>query len=134
MSFQRDSAGRKLIRQIGETVTLAHILDSVGRLTRRDITTRDRSLQRRDYTYRADGSFARIGDQLAGASTYGLDAVGRITGVRAANWTEQYAYDAAGNQTSTVWPSGHAGHEATGARTYLLIRNSLGSRPLTVCE
>ncbi|MFF3781132.1 putative T7SS-secreted protein [Streptomyces sp. NPDC001933] len=119
VSFQRDSAGRELIRHIGETVTLANVLDSAGRLARQDITTRGRSLQRRDYTYRADGSLARIGDQLAGASTYGLDAVGRVTEVRAANWTEQYAYDAAGNQTSAVWPSGHTGHEATGARTYL---------------
>ncbi|MEE1808465.1 putative T7SS-secreted protein [Streptomyces sp. BE133] len=116
--FERDSAGRELIRHIGETITLTHLLDSSGRLARQDITTRGRSLQRRDYTYRADGSLARISDQLNGSSAYDLDVVGRIAEVRAANWTEQYAYDAAGNQTSAMWPSGHAGHEATGARTY----------------
>ncbi|MFD8824851.1 hypothetical protein ACFV1C_21155 [Streptomyces sp. NPDC059605] len=80
--------------------------------------TRGRSLQRRDYIYRADGSIAKIGDQLNGSSAYDLDAVGRITEVHAVNWAEQYAYDAAGNQTSAMWPSGHAGHEATGAHAY----------------
>ncbi|MFE3591547.1 DUF6531 domain-containing protein, partial [Streptomyces niveus] len=115
---ERDSAGRELIRHIGETVTLTNVLDSAGRLARRDIVAHGRRLQRRDYNYRADGSLARIGDQLAGTSAYDLDAVGRVTEVRAANWTEQYAYDAAGNQTSATWPSGHPGYEATGARTY----------------
>ncbi len=62
--FERDSAGRELIRHIGETITLTHLLDSAGRLARQDIKTRGRSLQRRDHTCRADGSLARIGDQL----------------------------------------------------------------------
>ncbi|MEW1686951.1 putative T7SS-secreted protein [Streptomyces sp. NPDC091263] len=118
VSFERDPAGRELVRHINETITLAHTLDSSGRLATLDITARGRRLQRRDYAYRADGSIARVGDQLAGESAYDLDAVGRITDVHASGWTERYAYDAAGNQTSANWPSSLLGHEAAGERSY----------------
>ncbi|MFD5779812.1 putative T7SS-secreted protein [Streptomyces sp. NPDC126933] len=116
--FERDSVGRELIRHIGEVITLTHVRDSAGRLARQDVTARGQSVQRREYTYRADGSLVGIDDQLAGASAYGMDSVGRVTDVHAANWAERYAYDVAGNQTSATWPSGHSGHEATGERTY----------------
>lgn len=118
VSFERDYAGRELIRHIGETVTLKHTLDATGRLAVQDIKARGERLQHRDYSYHADGSVARIGDQLAGSTTYNLDAVGRVTEVHAAHWTERYAYDAAGNQTSATWSSGSWGNEATGARSY----------------
>ncbi|MET7366450.1 putative T7SS-secreted protein [Streptomyces sp. NPDC005566] len=118
LSFERDLAGRELVRHISETITLTHTLDASGRLAVQDVTARGKRLQRRDYSYHADGSVARTVDQLAGARTYDLDAVGRVTEVHAANWTEQYAYDAAGNQTSATWSSSTWGHEATGARSY----------------
>ncbi len=38
--------------------------------------------------------------------------------MHAANWTETYAYDESGNQTSASWPTTHPSHEATGPRTY----------------
>jgi YD repeat-containing protein len=41
-----------------------------------------------------------------------------VTAVRAADWTESYAYDEAGNRTQATWPSGHPGQEAVGARAY----------------
>ncbi|NUK88479.1 RHS repeat-associated core domain-containing protein [Streptomyces lunaelactis] len=47
-----------------------------------------------------------------------MDAAGRVTAVHATNWTERYAYDAAGNQTEASWPASHPGQEATGARAY----------------
>nr|WP_051782025.1 MULTISPECIES: RHS repeat-associated core domain-containing protein [unclassified Streptomyces] len=56
---------------------------------------------------------------LAGERTYELDPVGRVTAVSAADWTERYAYDAAGNQTDADWPEAWpGGSDATGPRTY----------------
>jgi YD repeat-containing protein len=57
-------------------------------------------------------------DRLSGSRTFDLDRVGRVTAVHAPSWTERYAYDDAGNQTSASWPSGHPGREATGSRAY----------------
>jgi RHS repeat-associated protein len=41
-----------------------------------------------------------------------------VTAVHAANWTERYAYDEAGNQTAATWPANHPGQEAVGERAY----------------
>ncbi|MFI1223783.1 MULTISPECIES: hypothetical protein [unclassified Streptomyces] len=38
--------------------------------------------------------------------------------VEAVNWNESYAYDPAGNQSATEWPSSHPGHATTGPRSY----------------
>ncbi|GAB2929999.1 putative T7SS-secreted protein [Streptomyces heilongjiangensis] len=119
VDFTYDEAGRELTRRIGETVTLAHTFDSVGRLTTQSVTgTSGRSIQHRAYTYRADGNLTGIDDQLSGTRHFDLDTTGRVTAVHAANWTERYAYDEAGNQTSASWPSDHPGQEATGLRAY----------------
>ncbi|MEU2428189.1 putative T7SS-secreted protein [Streptomyces sp. NPDC007861] len=118
LTFEHDAAGRELTRHIGGTVTLRHTFDALGRLTDLHVTAADRSLQRRGYTYRADGHLVGIDDQLSGTRRFDLDAVGHVTAVHAANWTERYAYDAAGNQTAASWPASHPGHEATGARAY----------------
>jgi YD repeat-containing protein len=77
-----------------------------------------RRLQRRAYTYRADGNLTAIDDDLNGTRRFDVDVVGRVTAVHAENWTETYAYDEAGNQTSATWPSTRPGHESTGDRTY----------------
>ncbi|MDJ1137627.1 putative T7SS-secreted protein [Streptomyces iconiensis] len=75
-------------------------------------------IQRREYTYRADGYLTGVNDLLSGRSTYDLNAVGRVTAVHARGWTERYAYDEAGNQTEASWPPDHASPEAIGPRTY----------------
>ncbi|MEV0924591.1 putative T7SS-secreted protein [Streptomyces spongiicola] len=118
IGFERDPAGRELARRIGGTVTLHHAFDPMGRLTEQHLTGTDGSLQRRGYTYRADGYLVGIDDLPSGTRTFDLDAAGRVTAVHAANWTERYAYDAAGNQTEASWPAAHPGHEATGPRSY----------------
>ncbi|GCB46360.1 putative T7SS-secreted protein [Streptomyces sp. NL15-2K] len=118
-----DLAGRELARHVGETVTLEHGFDSLGRLTAQSVTGAEgRTVQSRTYTYRADGNLTGIDDQLSGTRRFDLDAAGRVTAVHAANWTETYAYDAAGNQTSASWPTDHPGQEATGAREYVGTR------------
>ncbi|WP_406269338.1 DUF6531 domain-containing protein [Streptomyces sp. NBC_00191] len=118
LTFKHDAAGRELARHIGETVTLRHAFDAMGRLTDQHIVGQGGDLQRRAYVYRADGNLVGIDDQLSGPRTFDLDAAGRVTAVYAANWTERYAYDAAGNQTAASWPASHPGQEATGARAY----------------
>lgn len=62
-------------------------------------------LQHRTYTYRADGALTGVDDQLRGPRTFDLDAAGRVTAVQAADWTESYAYDPAGNLTDAHWPA-----------------------------
>ncbi|MFF1844030.1 putative T7SS-secreted protein [Streptomyces sp. NPDC058217] len=118
LTFEHDTAGQELIRRIGGIVTLASQYDLLGRLTAQQVTTADRSIQRRDYSYRADGNLIGIDDQLSGARRFDLDAAGRVTGVHAKGWREQYAYDEAGNQTHATWPVSHPGKEAMGQRTY----------------
>ncbi|MGW7522944.1 putative T7SS-secreted protein [Streptomyces sp. NPDC054783] len=119
IDFKHDEAGRELSRHIGETITLRHTFDAVGRLTSQSVAgIEDRRLQQRTYTYRADGNLIGIDDQLSGSRRFDLDATGRVTAVHAANWTERYAYDEAGNQTQASWPSDHPGAEATGPRSY----------------
>ncbi len=123
IDFTYDVAGRELSRHIGETVTLEHAFDELGRLTTQSVTgAGDHTVQSRTYTYRADGNLTGIDDQLSGTRRFDLDAAGRVTAVHAANWTETYAYDAAGNQTSASWPATHPGGEATGAREYVGTR------------
>ncbi|MFF1708776.1 RHS repeat-associated core domain-containing protein [Streptomyces sp. NPDC058268] len=55
---------------------------------------------------------------MSGTRRFDLDMAARVTAVHAADWTESYAYDVAGNLTQAEWPRSHAGHEATGARDY----------------
>lgn len=119
MAFDHDAVGQEITRRIGDAVTLASLYDHIGRLTTQHVTGAGHSIQRRDYTYRADGNVIGVDDQLAGAKTFDLDPTGRVTAVYAAGWTERYAYDEAGNQTDASWPSTHAGQEAAGTRDYI---------------
>lgn len=114
-----DAAGRELTRRTVVFLTLNSTYDARGRLvTQSAIGPNDRTLQRRAYAYRGDGHLAVLDDQLNGRRSFDLDAVGRVTAVRAEGWTETYAYDAVGNQTHASWPAPHPGQEATGDRTY----------------
>ncbi|MFJ9818298.1 putative T7SS-secreted protein [Streptomyces sp. NPDC101151] len=119
IDFIYDEAGRELSRHIGGTITLGHTFDALGRLTTQSVTdVGGRAVQHRAYAYRADGNLVGIEDTLNGSRRFDLDAAGRVTAVHAANWTERYTYDEAGNQTQASWPTNHPGQEAVGTRTY----------------
>lgn len=91
----------------------------MGRRTVQSVVGQDgRTLQRRGYSYRADGYLSGIDDSLTGPRTFTLDTAARVTAVDAASWSERYAYDEAGNQTHASWPTRHPGAEAQGERTY----------------
>lgn len=119
LAFTHDGMGRELTRRVGETLTLTNAYDAVGHLSKQELVGPAHTcIQRRAYTYRADGHLTGMEDQLSGARHFDLDAAGRVTAVRAAGWTETYAYDEAGNQTDATWPAAMPGQEATGPRAY----------------
>lgn len=118
IDFTHDAAGRELARVFGDAITMTSAWDEAGRLATQQISAGGRDVNSRAYSYRADGQLTSVVDRLSGSRTFDLDRVGRVTAVHAQGWTERYAYDDAGNQTSASWPSGHPGHEATGSRAY----------------
>ncbi|CAM5515703.1 hypothetical protein SAVIM338S_03857 [Streptomyces avidinii] len=128
LTFERDAVGHELTRRVGDHTELRQTFDAVGRLTTRHITGSDqRTLVRRGYSYRADGNLLGIDDAETGPRTFTLDAASRVTAVDAASWSERYAYDEAGNQTSAAWPE-QLGAEATGERVYTGTRINRAGR------
>ncbi|WP_371624828.1 DUF6531 domain-containing protein [Streptomyces sp. NBC_01116] len=118
VTFAYNAIGREVQRAFGDTATLTSAWDEAGRLSAQHLLAGDRLVNRRSYSYRADGHLEALDDASRGLHRFGLDEAGRVTKVTAANWTETYAYDTAGNQTSASWPSFHPGSDATGAREY----------------
>nr|WP_308310656.1 RHS repeat-associated core domain-containing protein [Streptomyces sp. GbtcB6] len=119
IGFVYDAAGRELTRTVDGALTLEQGYDPTGRLTNQTLTDAQGSLiQHRTYRYRADGGVIGIDDRLAGTRSFELDGAGRVTAVRAEDWTERYAYDEMGNQTTAEWPTAHEEPGATGDREY----------------
>ncbi|NEE41917.1 hypothetical protein G3M53_93280, partial [Streptomyces sp. SID7982] len=85
----------------------------------------DRVLQRRTYTYGLDGHLSSAEELNGGLKRLEVSRDGRVTGVTAENWSEQYAYDEAGNQTSGSWPGAGA---ASGPREYAGTRITRAGR------
>jgi RHS repeat-associated protein len=118
IDFAYDAAGHEYERTIGDRLTLTSARDSEHRLTSQILRSERSVLQRRDYTYRGDGTVTGVDDQLNGPRAFDLDAAGRVTAVHAATWTESYAYDPVGNLTEADWPTTGPAEAAVGARTY----------------
>ncbi|MEV7029394.1 DUF6531 domain-containing protein [Streptomyces sp. NPDC093272] len=119
-AFAHDGLGRETTRTMGPALTLTHAWDSGDRLTEQRTTSggSTRPLTHRTYTYRPDGHVTALDDRVTGRRTFGLDPAGRVLEVRAEGWTESYAYDEQGNQTSATWPDRYSAEEARGARTH----------------
>ncbi|MBO8195214.1 type IV secretion protein Rhs [Streptomyces oryzae] len=119
LSSSYDAAGRERQRSLGESLSLTWAWDPAGRLTGQSVLggAADANWQR-SYTYRPDGHLIAVDDSREGTRRFALDAAGRVTRVDAKGWTESYAYDEAGNQTTADWPAAHASPEARGPRTY----------------
>ncbi|WP_371774542.1 putative T7SS-secreted protein [Streptomyces sp. NBC_01438] len=118
ITFTYDAAGREVERVFKDIFTQTSTWDEVGRLSAQRFTAGSRTLNEYTYAYRADGRLIATSDRTSGTRTFDLDPVGRVTAVHARGWSERYAYDASGNQTSASWPDSHPGHEATGPRAY----------------
>ncbi|OXM74968.1 MULTISPECIES: DUF6531 domain-containing protein [Amycolatopsis] len=120
ITFAHDAAGRETERRCG-AATLSQTWTETHRLHTQVLTAAGggrgpRVTQRRAFTYRADGGITAIVDQLTGPRQYSLDALGRVTEVRAPGGTERYTYDPAGNITFAASPGD--GQDSAGPRAY----------------
>ncbi len=119
IEFDYDSTGNEVVRRIGSGLELTQSFDDLGRLTEQAVLgSGERVLQQRRYSYRADGHVLQLEDRLNGHQRFTLDPMGRVTEMRAAGWSERYAYDAAGNQTDAAWPAFSADETSAGPRSY----------------
>ena len=118
LDFAYDAAGHEAERVIGRQLALVSTWNTEHRLTSQTLRTDESVLQRRDYAYRDDGALIGIEDQVTGPRALELDSAGRVTTVQAADWSERYAYDPAGNLTDADWPASGATSAALGTRTY----------------
>ncbi|WP_102923528.1 RHS repeat-associated core domain-containing protein [Streptomyces noursei] len=121
LTFAHDRSGRESHRRLADSVTLASTWDPAGRLATQVLTLERTAtpLQRRTYAYAADGNLLAAHDQLADRTRrFTHDAAGRVVTVQAADWSESYAYDEAGNQSHAAWPDRHPGSAARGDRNY----------------
>ncbi|MGA5873955.1 RHS repeat-associated core domain-containing protein [Streptomyces cinereoruber] len=116
--FERDALGRETSRALDETLVLRHEFDPVGRVTEQTLDFQQTTLVQRTFAYQADGFPTSIHDSLNGRRAFTLDPAGRIAAVRAEGWTEQYAYNAAGDQTHVSLPSRAPGQDSAGTRHY----------------
>ncbi|WP_240805629.1 hypothetical protein [Streptomyces sp. A1547] len=110
--------GRETGRTLDGGLALRQDWDPVGRLTHQSLTAVEAEVLERSFTYQADGSPTGIDDSRFGHRSYTLDPAGRITEVRSRGWTEQYAYDTAGDQTRTRLPDRAPGQDEAGEREY----------------
>ncbi|MFJ6687239.1 DUF6531 domain-containing protein [Streptomyces sp. NPDC091294] len=129
VDFSHEQNGLELTRRISGDLFMEFAYDPVGRLASRHITSsRNRSVQSQSFEYRADGHVVRMDDQAAGHRCFDLDEAGRVTAVRATDWTERYAYDEVGNQELAEWPADHLGGDAVGPRSYVGTRVARAGR------
>jgi RHS repeat-associated protein len=108
LRFGYDQAGRETLRQLPGGVTLTQEWDPAGLLAAQVLSApaeAGRVMQRRSYSYRADGILAVVDDALRGPRRLALDLAGKITGVTGPDWAESYGYDPAGNITTAAWPA-----------------------------
>nr|WP_272921643.1 DUF6531 domain-containing protein [Streptomyces sp. SID8354] len=108
VGFTFDDADREVRRLIGPDLVLSHEWDTAGRLSAQAVVHGADTLQHRAYAYRADGHLRGITDSAGGTRHFELDPDGRVTAVRAQDWTETYAYDSAGNLTHAATPGDDA--------------------------
>ena len=130
VTFAHDAAGRETRRAVGR-LALTQSWDANHRLLSQTVTASPATgapalVAERAYRYQADGYLTGIVDQVTGERQLELDRAGRITTVSAADWTERYAYDEAGNLTSATWPDTGDDGAARGERQYTgtLIRQA----------
>jgi RHS repeat-associated protein len=112
LAFSHDASGRETRRELPGGVVLEQDWDPLGRLTAQTVTSGSRILQRRGYSYRADGYLEGLTDQLTGDRRFRLDELGRVLAADGRSWAERYSYDSVGNVASATWPAPSSGPEA----------------------
>jgi RHS repeat-associated protein len=109
LRFGYDAASRETRRDLPGGLTLTQDWNPAGRLVAQALAPAPagsgRLLQRRAYSYRADGCLTGLDDLLAGPRRFTLDPAGNVKDVDGPGWAEHYAYDSAGNLTGAAWPA-----------------------------
>ncbi|MFF7606103.1 RHS repeat-associated core domain-containing protein [Streptomyces parvulus] len=116
LAVRYDATGREAERRVGRMV-LSQNWDGHDRLVEQNLAIVEGGqppLDRR-YHYRADDHPVEVVDSVSGRRQFDLDAQSRVTAVRAQSWTEEYAYDAAGDLIHADWPSPATGDDAHAA-------------------
>ncbi|MFE6036825.1 RHS repeat-associated core domain-containing protein [Streptomyces sp. NPDC056452] len=126
--FQRDALGRETSRSLDDSLAARQEWDEVGRLTRHSVSIPEAEILERVFTYQPDGAPVGIDDSITGRRTFTLDMAGRITGVQARGWSEQYSYNMAGDQTRADLPAQAPGQDSGGERRYDGTRLSRSGR------
>ncbi|MFG3480115.1 RHS repeat-associated core domain-containing protein [Streptomyces sp. NPDC047980] len=116
--FERDALGRETSRMLDGSLAMRQDWDPLGRITRHSISAADAEVLERTFTYQPDGTPVTIDDTLLGRRTFDVDTAGRIRGVQARGWSEQYSYNTAGDQLRAELPSPAPGQDSTGDRVY----------------
>jgi RHS repeat-associated protein len=117
--FTHDAAGHEITRSFGDDCEITQTWDGTGRLAAQRLTGPGaRVLQHRQFSYRPDGHLIGIDDPVQGRRHHSLDAIGRVTAVTGRDWSERYAYDAAGNQSEGQWPDPLPMSDSRGQRQY----------------
>jgi RHS repeat-associated protein len=96
-------------------VVLAQTWDDRRRLTGQRISAPGGLVHSAAFDYRSDDLLTGLTDSRDGERRFSLDVMGRVTAVRARDWSEEYAYDAAGDITRCA---GDADRPAAGVREY----------------
>ncbi|WP_186768099.1 DUF6531 domain-containing protein [Streptomyces qinzhouensis] len=119
LAFGHDVLGREIRRTLGDHFTLDSGWDPLGRLTSQTLSTDHGTLHQRQFDYRSDGHPVSVTDGATGHSVhYGLDPLGRPLTVTDRHTSENYAYDAAGNQTHAARAGAPSDVDATGSRVF----------------
>jgi RHS repeat-associated protein len=120
LHFTYDAVGREIARTLNSGVTLTQTWDRTHRLTAQSVAPTPKAqrppVQHREYAYDAHGFLSTINELTTGTRRYDHDAAGRITAVHARDWSETYAYDAAGNLTQAATPETDATNQADTSR------------------
>ncbi|GAA3877132.1 hypothetical protein GCM10022227_38690 [Streptomyces sedi] len=113
MEFDYDHAGREVGRRLGADFGLTQRWDSAGRLVGQQLSTGERPLRNRTFSYRADHFLTSIDNGAEGGVAIELDAIGRVTAMAGPARTEQYSYDVMGNLVRAERATGDTPEEFT---------------------
>ncbi|MFF6968052.1 RHS repeat-associated core domain-containing protein [Streptomyces anthocyanicus] len=116
LTVRYDAAGRETERRTGP-MAMAQRWDGYDRLVEQRLLDvhKEQFALLRQYSYRADDHLVEVADSFAGRRRFELDAGTHVTAVRADHWSEQYAYDPAGDVSHGDWPLSAAQGDARSA-------------------
>lgn len=120
LHFAHDAAGRPTAIRIGGGAEISRSYDLRGRCTTQQVSGSRGAALAESYSYSTDSGLTTVTDahSRTAPTVLARDAAGRVTSVRTAYGSEEYAYDAAGGQVRATWPALYGGQEATGPREY----------------